>query len=224
MVPNGRKLVGTMDISNMIRRLQLLERKRHFVGFGELAHVFSISFLWFVLDSRHFPGEPIFFLRVALQGILVYHQDQTQKYHKIQEICESQELARTSGEGQKVLNKKRKEKRKRGEEKKKKRQVLPSNAGPSTRRAWHYHQATPNTQGKFWKYIMKTLSSRTYLYKVDRALLNMNSRIFFRRMAAVLTVKTQRKCISSHLKNGNPIKPTRLRSKRVSLPRFSLTS
>ena len=59
---------------------------------------------------------------------------------------------------------------------------------------------------------MKTLSSRTYLYKVDRALLNMNSRIFFRRMAAVLTVKTQRKCISSHLKNGNPIKPTRLRA------------
>ena len=35
---------------------------------------------------------------------------------------------------------------------------------------------------------------------------NMNSKILFRRMTAVWTVKTQRKCISSHLhvKNGSP--------------------
>ena len=38
------------------------------------------------------------------------------------------------------------------------------------------------------------------LYKVDRALLNMNSKIFFRRMTAVLTVTTQLQRISSHLR------------------------
>ena len=42
------------------------------------------------------------------------------------------------------------------------------------------------------------------LYKVDRAPLNMNWTIFLRRMTAVLRVKTQRKRISSHLKNGCP--------------------
>ena len=47
------------------------------------------------------------------------------------------------------------------------------------------------------------------LYKVDRALLNMNSKIFFRRMTVVLTVKTQLKRISSHLKNGNPTKSSK---------------
>ena len=35
----------------------------------------------------------------------------------------------------------------------------------------------------------------------------MNSKVFFRRMTAVWIVKTQRKRISSHLKNGSPIKP-----------------
>ena len=39
------------------------------------------------------------------------------------------------------------------------------------------------------------------LYKVDRALLNTNSKILFRRGTTVLTVKTERKRISSHLKN-----------------------
>ena len=38
------------------------------------------------------------------------------------------------------------------------------------------------------------------LYKVDRTLLNMNSKVFFRRMTTVWTVKTQRKRISSHLR------------------------
>ena len=42
------------------------------------------------------------------------------------------------------------------------------------------------------------------LYNVDRAPLNMNWTIFLRRMTAVLRVKTQRKRISSHLKNGCP--------------------
>ena len=37
--------------------------------------------------------------------------------------------------------------------------------------------------------------------------INMNSKILFRRVTAVLTVKTQRKRISSHLKNGCPTKP-----------------
>ena len=39
-----------------------------------------------------------------------------------------------------------------------------------------------------------------------QALLNVNSKIFFRRMTAVSTVKTQRRCISSHLhvNNGSP--------------------
>ena len=32
-----------------------------------------------------------------------------------------------------------------------------------------------------------------YLYKVDRAVLNMNSKIFFRRITGVWTVKSQRK-------------------------------
>ena len=47
------------------------------------------------------------------------------------------------------------------------------------------------------------------LYKVDRALLNMNSKIFFRRMTADLTVTTQLQRISSHLKKGCPTKPIR---------------
>ena len=54
----------------------------------------------------------------------------------------------------------------------------------------------------------------------------MNSKIFFRRMTAVFTVKTQRKRISSHLKNGTPTKPIRyklvLHAKRVLLTRLSL--
>ena len=37
----------------------------------------------------------------------------------------------------------------------------------------------------------------------------MNSKIVFRRMTAVWTVKTQSKRISSHLKNGSPTKPIR---------------
>ena len=37
----------------------------------------------------------------------------------------------------------------------------------------------------------------------------MNSKTFFRRMTVVLTVKTQRKRISSNLKNGSPTKPIR---------------
>ena len=47
------------------------------------------------------------------------------------------------------------------------------------------------------------------LYKVDRALLNTNSKIPFRRMTTVLTVKTQRKLISSQLKNRCRTKPIR---------------
>ena len=54
-------------------------------------------------------------------------------------------------------------------------------------------------------------------YKDDRAPLktwiqpikNMNSKVFFGGMTAVWTVKTQRKRISSHLKNRNPTKPIR---------------
>ena len=49
----------------------------------------------------------------------------------------------------------------------------------------------------------------TRLYTVDRALLNMNPKVFFRRMTAVWTVKSQRKRISLHLKNGSPTKPIR---------------
>ena len=45
-------------------------------------------------------------------------------------------------------------------------------------------------------------------------------------MTAVFTVKTQRKRISSHLKNGTPTKPIRyklvLHAKRVLLTRLSL--
>ena len=37
----------------------------------------------------------------------------------------------------------------------------------------------------------------------------MNSKIFFRRMTVVLTVKTQLKRILSHLKNGNPTKSSK---------------
>ena len=37
----------------------------------------------------------------------------------------------------------------------------------------------------------------------------MNSKIFFRRMTAVWTVKTQRKRMSSHLKHGSRTKPIR---------------
>ena len=62
-------------------------------------------------------------------------------------------------------------------------------------------------------YIIKTLSPRTSAtatcIKLIRALLNMNSKIVFRRMTAVWTVKTQSKRISSHLKNGSPTKPIR---------------
>ena len=47
------------------------------------------------------------------------------------------------------------------------------------------------------------------LCQVDRALLNMNSKTFFRTMTVVLTVNTQRKRISSNLKNGSPSEPIR---------------
>ena len=50
-----------------------------------------------------------------------------------------------------------------------------------------------------------TLKGRNFITKNLRILLNVNSKIFFRRMTAVWTVKTQRKCISSHLhvENGS---------------------
>ena len=50
---------------------------------------------------------------------------------------------------------------------------------------------------------------RRDLYKVDRAPLNMNSKVFFRRKTAVWTVKTLRKRISSHLKNAFKVQLSR---------------
>ena len=47
------------------------------------------------------------------------------------------------------------------------------------------------------------------LYKVDRTPLNMDSKIPFKRMTAVLTLKTQRKLILSYLKNRCRTKPIR---------------
>ena len=60
----------------------------------------------------------------------------------------------------------------------------------------------------YWKAFPYNFRQRA-LYKVDRALLNTNSKIPFRRMTAVLTVKTQRKLISSHFKNRCRTKPIR---------------
>ena len=77
----------------------------------------------------------------------------------------------------------------------KEKQILPDSiSGPSARRA------------------ISLPLAQLDLYKVDRALLNMNSKIFFRRMTAVLTVTTQLQRISSHLKKGCPTKPIRYSS------------
>ena len=114
-----------------------------------------------------------------------------------------------------------KEKTQRKEKTEKKRREIGS-AGDQTgelRRAgsYRYHKA----KGTHWencrKYIIKTLSPRTSasatcIYKVDRALLNMNSKILFRRMIAVWTVKTRCKRISLHLKNGSPTEATGVNS------------
>ena len=73
---------------------------------------------------------------------------------------------------------------------------------------YSYHQVTWNTLGKPSKIYYSNLLRQNFgqrdLYK-----LNMNSKIFFRRMTAVWTVKTQRKRMSSHLKHGSPTKPIR---------------
>ena len=47
---------------------------------------------------------------------------------------------------------------------------------------------------------------RNFIIKTFEPLLNVNSKIPSRRMTVVSTVKTQRKCISSHfhVKNGSP--------------------
>ena len=58
----------------------------------------------------------------------------------------------------------------------------------------------------YWKALPQNFRQRA-LYKVDRAPLNTDSKIPFRRMTAVLTLKTQRKLILSHLKNRFRTKP-----------------
>ena len=107
---------------------------------------------------------------------------------------------------------KEKEKEKRSEEKK---VLLRIKLGTFVRHAGphRYNWATWNSEKNLRKYIIETVfpstSACATVYTVDRALLNMNSKVFFRRMTAVCTVKTQRKRISSHLKNGSPTKPIR---------------
>ena len=64
---------------------------------------------------------------------------------------------------------------------------------------------TPLLKNYWWyQFISKAFPQnfrQRALYKVDQALLNTNSKILFRRGTTVLTVKTERKRISSHLTN-----------------------
>ena len=108
---------------------------------------------------------------------------------------------------------KRKEKEKRSEKKKGSAQNqtwdLRSTRRPASLPLGHMEHSEKNCR----KYIIETVSPSTSasatVYTVDRAVLNMNSKVFFRRMTAVWTVKTQRKRISSPLNNGSPTKPIR---------------
>ena len=92
---------------------------------------------------------------------------------------------------EKEKNKRRKEKKRREKNSAQNRTQDLKRTGPKL-----YHYATWNTQKALLKFYYQNLP----------ALLNVNSKIFFRRVTAVSTVKTQRKCISSHLhvKNGRP--------------------
>ena len=87
-----------------------------------------------------------------------------------------------------------------------------SNPGPLTPRAKslppsHVEHTAYNVENIVLKPFPLETSASTTRTKIDRALFNMNSKIFFRRMTAVWSVKTQRKRISSHLKNESPTKP-----------------
>ena len=104
----------------------------------------------------------------------------------------------------KLLSYIKKQKKKRKEEKKKNTFCPESSLGISTRQSVslplrHYWKVTDDIS------LLVKLSPWNFgqraLYKVDRALLNTNSKILFRRGTTVLTVQTERKRISSHLKN-----------------------
>ena len=86
--------------------------------------------------------------------------------------------------------------RKKKKEAKRKNLFAVSNSGPST----YWAIALPLGQ------MEQTSSLGEILLLKPSSLINVNSKIFFRRTTAVSTVKTQRKCISSHLhvKNGSP--------------------
>ena len=84
---------------------------------------------------------------------------------------------------------KRKKKKERSEEKK---LCAESKSGPSTYRAEGFTTRPRGTHKQF--------------EAPCSSLINVNSKIFFRRTTAVSTVKPQRRCITSHLhvNNGSP--------------------